>query len=416
MKYLFILLFPLFLNSQIPGTDGTGSVDDTSALQSWIDSGSLTKPLGNEIYLVSETLDIDQIGAQEVDFNGATITVNSVADRYAILIDKPDRSLSTLKNLTIDGNDFQRNGIKVESPVFADNVDILDFYSSTVSIIGWAININLTNYGDFTFTNCDVTKMYSEYNSIIGDVLGSARAYDIQVSAMPPNTFTVLIEDFVWNGFYGDDGGPIRVDDNTSENMSITNNSVTLKNGSVTAFTRRGIKMAMDNITIDNVFYKSITTSNPFYQYAEPAGLIGARPLDTDPNGLLDNIVIKNCTFDGSGNYPWALIDKANAKWSNNTFVNGAGIRIGNIGNSEIGDVVICGSNFGSGSKIHQQLTTVSNKAGTNIIIDSNNIADSNYLEFTTLNYIEQVVSDCITYEPEPSTSTRNQKLIYWRY
>ncbi|AGO48973.1 virion structural protein [Cellulophaga phage phi14:2] len=84
---------------------------------------------------------------------------------------------------------------------------------------------------------------------------------------------------------------------------------------------------------------------------------------------------------------------------------------------SEVGDVVICGSNFGTGSKIHQQLDTVSNASGTNIIIDSNNIADANYLEFTTLSYTAQEVLDCLgnVVIPIPLLSNKNQNLIYWR-
>lgn len=403
MRWIIFLL-PFLGMAQIPGAAGDGVTDDTEWLQAWLDSGSTTTPVGTETYRITQQLEIDVAGEQTIDFNGATITVTSASNFYAFLIDKPDRASTAIRNLTIEGDLKLRNGILVASPINAFDVDINNLYNAAGSVIAWNVPINSSNYGSFTWNGCDTNTLYSVGAGVVdaGTVLGpafegygSARSYDFQWSESPGQT-TVLIENFIWDGAYGADGGPIRIDDRTGQNATAVGHKTILRNGTNINFCRRGIKMSMDNIEIYNVIFEYISPSNPYWgEFIEAAGTIGSRPLDQDPSGRLDNVIINGCTFYPT-TYQWALIDRAqDMYWSNNTFIGSAGIRFGNLSTDNgIGDVFICNNTFGTGVIRDQLDATVFNDTGTQIYIDNTNVNAT--VEFNVLTVDRNtVIANC---------------------
>ena len=348
----------------ITGTIGDGTTDDTTALQSWLDSGSSETPDGTETYRITQQLEINQTGSQTVDFNGTTVTVTVNSNFYAFQISKSDRATTTIVDLILDGNDLLRNGFDVDSPINATNVDILDLYDADDSVIAWNVSINATQgYGTYNWDGCDITNIHSLSNASTGDAQGSTRCYDVQWTANPPSTTVLTIDNFIWDGVYGEDGGPIRIDDAAAGvEFSGTLHKTVLKNGEVKNFIRRGMKIGCDNVEVYNTSFVYAEASNPKYEN-NPAGLIGVRPLGNDPNGALNNIVFNGCTFDNTS-YAWAIIDKMDGvEISNCTFLNGAGIRIDNLSDSFMGDWTICNTTFSATSVIKDQ--NIGTGAGT---------------------------------------------------
>lgn len=377
MRYILIFLLPFLGFAQIPSAAGNGITDDTAALQAWLDSGSSHLPVGTETYRITAQLDIDQNGAQTVDFNGATITVTSALSIYAIIIDKPDRATTTISNLLIDGDVKLRNGISVDSPIQATNVDIKDLYSATQTVIGWRLYIDANNYGTFNFNGCDVYDVHSLSNGITGDNAGSARAMDVGWYANPPQTTIITYENFIWDGCYGEDGGPIRIDDNAAGvEFSETTHKTVLRNGVIKDFIRRGTKVGCDNSEFYNIEWTYALATDPLYEN-NPAGIVGVRPTASDPNGALNNIVYDGCTFNNTS-YQWAIIDSMDGVTiSNCTFNDGAGIRIDNSSDSFMGDWSICNTVFSATSSIiDQNIGTgagTGQLAGTTLSYDTDN-------------------------------------------
>ncbi len=390
-KKLFYLLFLVSFSAfcQIPNAVGDGVTDDTDALQDWLDGSTSGAPVGDEIYLIKQQLEIDELGDQLVNFFGATITVDSTGDFYAILVDKPDRSTTTLSNLNIDGNILLRNGIDVASPLTADNVDIFNLYHSNSSVIAWKLYINSNNYGSYNFDNCDVYDIESLGDLETGNGKGSARMMDIQWQANPPETTVITYENFEWDGCYGDDGGPIRIDDMASGvEFSLTNHKSIFRNGVIKDFIRRGTKLGCDNVEFYNISWAYALASDPKFE-SNPAGIIGVRPTPHDPNGKIENIIYDSCTFDNT-TYSWAILDKMdNVTISNCTFLNGAGIRIDNLPDSFMGNWTICNTTFSAASQIkdQDQGTGLGQLAGTKLTYaTSNNRTASSIINFDNTN------------------------------
>lgn len=297
-----------------------------------------------------------------------------------------------------------------------DDVYMTDLYDADNSVIGVLIEIenNGYSYGTYTFNNVDASNIHSLSNSETGDSPGSARAFDISWEYDSPITTTITIEDFTWDGFYGEDGGPIRIDDNASGvEFSTTAHKVILRNGTISNFVRRGIKIGFDNIEMYNITWNGIETTNPKYE-DNSVGIVGIRPTYNDPNGILDNIIFQGCTFN-AGKYKWAIIDQMNATIANCNFLNGAGIRIDNLTDSFIGDVTICNTTFSTTSQIIDQDEGTGavprNLAGTSFIYDTGNSRPaSSIISFENYNYTEQAVTNCLS--PSNGTLANNTGLL----
>lgn len=423
MRYLIILLFSISTFAQIPSAVGNGSTDDSVALQAWLDSGSSALPVGNEVYRITEQLEIDQSGAQTVDFNGATIIVTSSLAIYAIEIDKPDNAITIIQNLNVDGDGKLRNGVRVKSQIDANDVDIKDLYYNNGSVIAWSVSLDSSSHGSFSWDGCNVYNVES-VGAIVADPTGkgSARAYDFQWTGSPIKT-TVLIENFIWDGTFGSDGGPLRMDDHTGQNTAAIGHQTILRNGVNKNFCRRGMKIAMDNVTVDNVSFEYISSSHPKWStFVEAAGLVGVRPVDSTP---IENIIFNSCTFE-STTYQWAIIDKMNdVTFSNCTFNNGAGIRIDNMPDSYMGDWTICNTTFSATSQIIDQNissgTGSGQLSGTTLTYDTGNSRSaSSVIIFNNANaasaytYGETAV-DCAsgtTPDPDPTPQPNRIKAL----
>lgn len=418
MRNLFyvLLFFTLPVMGQVNistyGVVGNGIADDTAALQAAFDSGNdLTANPGLTI-LVSGLLTIDAAGEQIIDLNGATITaeaeVHITSDDYLITINKPARAITRLRNFTVEGNSGQDDisrAFKVRSPVDVDFVDTRYLYD-TQSVFAWQIFIDDNNYGQYTFNNCDVRDSWSLSNNVLGDAPGQARAFDIRLqSTYNGDGFNVIIEDFIWDGFYGDDGGPIRIDNYYTGDISGTTDGVTLIGGTVTNFMRRGMKIAMDNVRVYDTSFEFATSANPLWgQFKEAAGVVGIRPLAADVT--LDNILFNGCTFTANSTYPWVIIsDMDNLVIANCTFANNAGIRIHNSSGDFMGDWKICNTTFGATSEIKDQLDSAGGTGqlpGTTLTYDTNNsqpaasiITFNNPLVTNDYTYTSVAVGDC---------------------
>lgn len=201
----------------ITGTIGDGITDDTIALQSWLDAGSTEVPDGTETYLVSAELNVDQAGNQTADFNGTTITANSVLLNL-FNVDKPSGEF-TLNNLTIDGNDVIAEAILVESLMQGNNVTINNLYRVDGNAVGIRINHrnDPTQFGHSIFTDFNFDNIRSEQNNIIGTFIGSARAVIVDKFYNRSNSRISFVNG-TWGNVWGDDGDIVQINDKDQPN------------------------------------------------------------------------------------------------------------------------------------------------------------------------------------------------------
>lgn len=300
MKNLFILLlFPFLSLSQISGTLGNGTGDDSAALQAWINSGSSEVPVGTETYRITSTLNITSSGNQTLDFNGATILVGTELGS-CIIADKPS-GVTYINNLILDGDLKGEWGLRLNSSYDIDNVTVRDMYSNDQSVLGvWVRCNDNQNWTVAEMTNMHVENIRGDNNGVIGDTIGASRCIQISVSQNVGIDF--LVEDSHFERATGEDGDVIFWQvtgfDNSNTNTRLVLNRSTFKYG-----TRRVVKLQGAAVYAYNSTFEGIDTSDPDMAFVrETGGFISMQSGTTCYNCyyLGSNFIFDGCIFNGS--------------------------------------------------------------------------------------------------------------------
>lgn len=257
----------------IPGAVGNGIANDTAAIQAWLDSGSPGNPNGNETYLISGQLDIDQSGLQVIDFNGATITSNTDMT-YFFVVDKPSGA-TNIRNVSIDGNNIVAEGIDFRSYGNGQNINVYDMYAqiNTGNAIGlkFRISSDVSTHGQYLFENCNLYNIKSESNGVIGDGNGAARSVMMNY-LNNQNGSSIKFIGGSFHDVWGDDGDLIQVqdDDQTPNSTMLTQFiGVTMYNAD-----RRYLKGTGANIELIACNIQTTLGSHPEQQDNDQTGFL----------------------------------------------------------------------------------------------------------------------------------------------
>ncbi len=307
-----LLLFSCVISAQdninsVYGAVGNGVADDTAALQAAFDSGNDLVSDAGKTYLVSGQMKIDTNSEQVIDFNGSTIIRNSTIG-YVLWIDKSpySNSLTTITDLTVDGNGQAGSLVYIESRVHFSDMLIHDTVAPaspgglTVGIYVRAKN-EPGAAGQWVFDNVDLNS-FVNLNETTGETHGMFVYWPVTVDPTGGGMQLVYKNSTVSN-VWGRDSNAILLS-SANHDISFTNNSLWFENMLLYNAERRLVKNYIGNTTwIDSDFY--------MMDYDNP----DRKPFGVAPGNLLDigaassatgshNNLVCGCNFYGGYTQP----------------------------------------------------------------------------------------------------------------
>lgn len=340
-----LLLFCAAAGAQIPDTDGGGisQID----VQAWLDNGSPTPADAGATYFITSTLDIDGAGAQTVDWNGATITNTGGLFTTAIEIDKPDGATTTMRDLTIAGNQRIEMGVYIKTGVLMGGVDVNDLYSTSLRAIAFRVDVNDTSdFSDFEIDDCGCDNIDVLGNGSVIDANGVAGCLWVRWYDTTP-AIDLNFKNSTWTNVWGEDGDIIKTD---TENGDYDHASRTIfTNMYMGGYQRRAAKFRSSGVEIYNSTIVSPSTSDPNIDNGGGFG-VGALVFlikFADNADNIKNIIVDGNTFEGAGGYEVEnIIDNVDGiVWENNQH-NASSIAL----NIRGGDVTIRNNTFDGNS------------------------------------------------------------------
>ncbi len=391
------------------GAVGDGITDDTAAIQNAFDNETDITSDPNKTYLISSSLVLDQNMAQIIDLNGSTITRNGHV-HWMLFIDKREysNSLTTIRNLKIDGNDKSGSTIDIKSRVHFENIEIYDVIHDNANGIRMLIYDEPGIYGQSVFDNVDIHDLVSlNSNGSSGDNPGMVHGFLVSAQDTPSQSTQIVYKNSELFRLWGEDAGGITLN---SPGFDTSNSPLSFwfENISVRDAQRRTVKNFIGNTTWINSTFVSAANDNPQLVPASKGGLNPAGLFviasSSSATGSTNNLVC-GCSFEGHPDDPFdswytqVVVQGENgpagAEIRNSTFTGGHGGRWSTNGLTLIGildDIGIANTTFGTTNSIRGG---GSQQRGT-IVIDSNNdYADgkSTALSRLSLNYSESAMS-----------------------
>ncbi len=367
------------VNFSAYGAVGDGLTDDTAALQSALDSESSLIADAGKTFLISSKLDIDQAFEHIIEWNGSTIITNNTLNPI-IKIDKraSNGGLTSMQNLTVNGNEVASRGVEVNSKVSLYNVDATGYRQpSSVSPAGFYINFYNDDdaYGDWVFDGCDVDNIVGASNGKTTDSLGAANGYLIYWRAVLSTSTTLIVKNAAVHDCWGEDAQTIAIF-SSGLDISYSAGSMEFSNLDLYNWERRCVKAFTGNSTWTNCRFTDPNPSDSNLYSSNKSGMVVMGAGSGATGG--DNILFESCTFTGRG-YDGRVIpiNTDNTSFKNCIFDSGSAIAL----TGSIGDVTICNNNFSSSSTIYGY-GSVSYK-GTIGIGTNNTAAKSDYIKLS---------------------------------
>tara|TARA_R110002050_G_scaffold69507_2_gene150328 strand:+ start:12714 stop:14087 length:1374 start_codon:yes stop_codon:yes gene_type:complete len=389
---IFFLLFPLLLAGQVNfstyGAVGDGVTNDRAALQSALDNESNLIADEGATFLITGILDIDQGFAHTIDWNGATIITTSALEPM-IAIDKRSANggLTTMSNLTIDGNGDAQRGLECNSRVDLLNIHATGFMQSTTASPA-GIYIHVYNdadcYGDWIFDNVDVSDVRGLDNGNTTDSWGAANGYLIYWVQVPSSPTTLKIKNGEVYDCWGEDSQCVGAF-STGIDISNSNGSMEFTNMNMYDWERRCVKNFTGNATYTDCTFTDPSPSNPNLVSKNKSGMV-VFGSGSGANGG-DNVIFENCDFVGRG-YDGRVIalNTTDSAIRNSTFTN-ASLAF----TLDVGDFDVCDSDFGASSGSGASIYSYGSGSDVGQIqIDTNNTySEGSPINVTDYSYVE---------------------------
>ncbi|WP_343486587.1 hypothetical protein [Allomuricauda sp. d1] len=397
------------------GAVGDGVTDDTVAIQNAFDNEEHITSDPNKTYLISKSVTLDQNMAQTINFRGSTITRNGRV-HWMLNIDKRNynNSLTTIRNLKVDGNDKSGSTIDIKSRVHFENIEIYDVIHDNANGIRMLVYNVPGVYGQSVFDNVNIHNLESlNSDGSSGNNPGMVHGFLVSAQETPSQTTQIVYKNSELYELWGEDAGGITLN---SPGFDTSNSPLSFwfENISVRDAQRRTVKNFIGNTTWINSTFTAAANNNPKLVPASEGGLNPAGLFviasSSSATGSTNNLVC-GCTFQGHPDDPFdswytqVIVQGQNgpagAEIRNSTFTGGHGGRWGTNGITLIGildDITIANTTFGTTNTI---LGGGSQQQGT-LLIDANNVyADGKSKAFSRvgLKYSEPSIS----YSPCPT-------------
>jgi len=387
MKHIFYILFllPLLSFSQVGfstyGIVGNGS-DETTKLQTALDSGNdLINDVGSN-FLISTTLDIDQTGDQTINWSSAIITSVGYLQPMMEVAKLSGGGITTMMDLHLDGSNGAQRGIEFRSPGIYTNITTSDYAQTTnQSIIGIWIDITTDSdsWGKYTFEGCDTGDMDAVNNNTVAtDVQGAAYGLYVTWDGVPGVATIIDYNNALLYDTFGEDancvfvrnGSGIYDIENSSSSFNMTD--CILRDGE-----RRVGKLFSGGATYTRCLFQEMDKDNP--RALSTQGKAGLLAIDGYNNGGTKFI---DCEFRGTtGTTNDNRMFHSNSNdsgYENCRFTNGTGIYFSNV----MGAISVCGTEFGAGSYIEDKAGT--DWTGGSLTLDTGNIYTDEFSTMTT--------------------------------
>lgn len=426
MKKLTILflLFSVAVKAQVTfasyGAIGGDAIDDTAAIQAAIDAENSLIGDGGE-YLINGTLDFDQSFSHDIDWNGSTLkaTVSMVWNVPMILIDKrtSNGGYTAMSNLTINGNNLATRGVRIFSRPILDDVDVQNFThasGSGNSPAGFDLEFNDDDdaYGTWDFNNCDVNNIVGVNDGTIQNALGAANGVLVSHEELMSQTTRLYMRNGSITNCWGEDAQNIALF-STGIDISYSNIMQEFEDMVLDGWERRSVKGFTGNQKWTRVEFNEPDPNNPNIQGAgDIAGFLvfGAGSGATGAK----NIILEDCTINGTGYYGRVTFTDADDVHVNNTTFNS---QLTIWFEQYIGDFDFCGNTVASGVQIRDNSYDRVPSDGTNsdVKFGYNNTFADGYASFVSqfgfYNYSQSTLS-CPEVEAPVSNQKRKNSII----
>ena len=292
------------------GAVGDGVTDDTAATQAAFDAGTDLISDAGKTYLISKTLNLDQNLTQTIDFNGSTLTRNSLV-HWMISIDKRGyaNSLTTIKNLNIDGNDKGGSVVDIKSRVNFENIDIYDVIYDNANGIRLLVYDVLGIYGQSIFDDVNIYKLRSNNSDgSSGNNPGMVHGFLVSAQDTPTQDTQIVYKNSSLYELWGEDAGGITLN-SPGRDTSNSPLSFWFENVNISDAQRRTVKCFIGNTTWVNCVFTAAANDNPNL-VAESEGGLGPAGLfvissGSSATGATNNLVCGS-TFQGHPDAPFA--------------------------------------------------------------------------------------------------------------
>lgn len=399
------------------GAIGDGVTDDTAAIQAAFNAETNITSDPANTYLISGTLYLNQNMAQIIDFNNSTLITNTSFGSWFIDVDKRNyaNTLTTIRNLDVNGNDQDVYGIDVASRVLFENIEIHNMIRDCVNGIRVLVYNTEGIYGQSVFDNVDIHDLVSATNdAVIGNCAGMVHAFLVSTSQLVTQDVQIVYKNSDVYNTWGEDAGGITIN---SPGIDTSNSPLSFwfENVTVSDAQRRTVKNFIGNTTWINCTFTSAANDNPkIISKAngglDPAGLVSVGA-DSGALGATNNLFC-GCTFEGSPDAPldsWFVeviligsLGPASMEIRNSTFtesgLNGRWAPMNGItAYGQIQDLTIQNTIFATTKKIR----ALGTPSGTFLLDSNNTYADgkTTTLEHTNMPYTESNMA----FEPCPS-------------
>ncbi len=434
MKRLFYILF-LFgfisnaqvnvwdYNEIINGGNNNGTIEQ-SELQTAIDNETnlIVDPLTT--ITISSSILINKNMINTIDFNGSTITRNSLV-HWMLNIKKRNyaNTLTTITDLILDGNNQGGSGVDVDCRVHMTNVEIKDINYNGANGVRILTYDDPGIYGQSVYDNVDIHNLETvSNNGSAGDDIGMVHGFLVSAQEEPSQTTQIVYKNSDLYELWGEDAGGITVN-SPGKDTSDGPLSLWFENITVADAQRRTVKNFIGNTTWINSTFTSAAADNVNLVPAvpgpglNPAGLFVVAA-GSSATGATNNLIC-GCTFQGHPSDPfdswytqvimWGQNGPTSMELRNSTLTGGHGGNWGANGFTVITgqseDLTIANTTFGTTNTI-KALGTIT---GTFNLDSGNTYADgkATALAPTTMAYTESAIAyeACPTIGGTPETN-----------
>lgn len=288
------------------GAVGDGVTDDTAAIQAAFDNETNLVASSGKTFLISSTILIDQNQVNTIDFNGSTVTRNTTI-HWMFNVEKRNfaNSLTTIKNLILDGNNQGGSGIDIEARVHFENVEIKNFsYNTCLDGIRILVFDTPGIYGQSVFDNVDIHNLSASVNDgTIGNCPGLVTGFLVSAQATPSQEVQIVYKNSDLYEIWGEDSQGIFLN-SPGRDTSNSPLSFWFENVNITDTQRRGVKNFLGNTTWVNCTFTSPASNNPNLTGTMAAAGLVAISSGSSATGSTNNLFC-GCTFQGNPSDPY---------------------------------------------------------------------------------------------------------------